>query len=88
MALGPVLLAVVVGLGATLAAETAHAQAAAKIARIGYLAVAPRPADDIFRQELFELGYIEGRNLAILSRWGGSGEYAPLAQDLVRAKVT
>jgi len=87
VALGPVLLAVVVGLGSALAAETAHAQAAAKIARIGYLAVAPRPADDIFRQELFELGYIEGRNLAILSRWGGSGEYAPLAQELVRAKV-
>jgi putative ABC transport system substrate-binding protein len=55
--------------------------------RIGYLAASPRPTDDVFRHALRELGYIEGHNLTILCRWGESGNYEAMAQDLVRLNV-
>jgi hypothetical protein len=58
-----------------------------KVWRIGYLAADPRHNDEVFRQALRELGYVEGRNLTILYRWGGSGDYEPLAQELVRQNV-
>jgi len=70
-----------------LAPLTAEAQPAGRMTRIGYLAVSPRPTDEVFRQALRELGYVEGQNLTILYRWGESGNYAPLAEDLVRSKV-
>ena len=56
----------------------ALAQLAGKMWRIGYLAEAPRPTDDVFRQAMRELGYVEGRNLTIFYRWGESGKYGPL----------
>ncbi len=71
-------------LAAPLAAE---AQSAEKVWLIGYLAESPRPTDDVFRQALRELGYVEGRNLTIFYRWGRSGNYGPLAEDLVRLNV-
>jgi len=55
--------------------------------RIGYLAEAPRPTDDVFRQAMRELGYVEGRNLTIFYRWGEGGKYGPQAEDLVRLNV-
>jgi len=73
--------------GLVIMASTAEAQPASKMARIGYLAVSPRPTDEVFRRSLRELGYVEGENLTIFYRWGESGDYAPLADDLVRAKV-
>src|SRR5215472_7584030 len=63
------------------------AQQASKMWRIGYLAETPRPEDDVFRKTLHELGYVEGRNLTILYRWGESGNYGRLAEDLVRLNV-
>jgi ABC-type uncharacterized transport system substrate-binding protein len=80
-------LAVVLAVSLALAPLVAEAQPAGKMTRIGYLAVSPRPTDDVFRQALRELGYVEGQNLTILYRWGESGDYAPLAEDLVRSKV-
>ncbi len=71
-------------LAAPLAAE---AQPTGKMTRIGYLAVSPRPTDEVFRQALREFGYVEGKNLTILYRWGESGNYATLAEDLVRSNV-
>jgi putative ABC transport system substrate-binding protein len=65
----------------------AEAQQAGKAYQIGYLAVSPRPTDEVFRQALRELGYVEGQNLTILWRWGQSGDYAPLVEDLMRSKV-
>jgi hypothetical protein len=55
--------------GALAAPVAAGAQQAAKIARIGYLTV-DNPSvtphhSAAFRQELRDLGYVEGRNLAI-----------------------
>jgi putative ABC transport system substrate-binding protein len=69
----------------------AHAQPAAKVHRIGYLGTgSPYPAlSDMFRQGLRELGWVEGRNIAIEYRFGeGQIERLPsLADELLRLKV-
>jgi putative ABC transport system substrate-binding protein len=90
-----------VGLVATLALAVlvaplaAHAQPVGKVPRIGYLS--PGFATDpmrerfleAFRQGMRELGYVEGQNIAIESRWAeGKDDRLPaLAADLVRSKV-
>jgi putative ABC transport system substrate-binding protein len=82
-------LAVVVAVSIVLAPLAAEAQPAGKVYRIGYLAFAPRPADDAFRQGLKDLGYVEGQNLTITYRYAeGSGNTLhALAQQLVALKV-
>jgi putative ABC transport system substrate-binding protein len=80
-------------LAAPLAAVTA--QPREKVPRIGYLN--PGSSSDplrqrrleAFRQSLRELGYEEGKNIAIESRWaeGKYDRYPALAADLVRLKV-
>ncbi len=78
----------------TLAAPLApEAQQAAKIARIGYLAVSNLAASphliEAFRQGLRDLGYVEGRNVVIEYRSAeGKFERLPaLAAELVALKV-
>jgi putative ABC transport system substrate-binding protein len=74
---------------------TAAAQPAGKVPRVGYLAVfshsdpTSQRGLEAFRQGLRELGYVEGQNIAIESRWaGGKDERLPaLAAELVRSKV-
>lgn len=79
--------------GALLAAPLlARAQRARRIPRIGVLtgAVAEKaPNAETFRQRLRELGYEEGRNIAIEWRWaGGDVSRMPgLAQELVKLEV-
>src|SRR5207249_7372513 len=73
----------------------AAAQAEAKVPRVGYLT--PGSVSDAgrqrrleaLRQGLRELGYVEGRNITIESRWaeGKYDRYPALAADLVRLKV-
>jgi ABC-type uncharacterized transport system substrate-binding protein len=82
------------GTGAVLLAAplAAEAQPAAKIARIGYLAVnfAANPhLLDVFRQGLRDLGYVEGLNLIIEIRDAhGNAERLPaLAAELIELKV-
>ena len=73
-----------------------EAQQAANIPRIGFLSPSslsePRTPRflDAFRQGLRELGYVEGQNIAIESRWAeGKYDRLPgLATDLVRLKVS
>jgi len=67
----------------------ASAQPGGKVYQIGYLAFAPRPADDAFRQGLKDLGYVEGQNITITHRYAeGSGDTLHvLAQQLVTLKV-
>jgi putative ABC transport system substrate-binding protein len=71
----------------------AQAQQPTKVARIGYLSpgdpVSRTYRTEAFRQGLKELGYIEGKNIAIEYRFAEArSERLPeLAQDLVRLKV-
>jgi putative tryptophan/tyrosine transport system substrate-binding protein len=79
--------------GGLLAAPlTPGAQQAAKIPRIGYLAVQPAAnphLHEAFRQGLRDLGYVEGRNVVIEYREAeGKPERLPaLAAELVALKV-
>ena len=74
---------------------TAAAQPPEKVPRVGYLnpgslsdPVSQRRLE-AFRQGLRDLGYVEGQNIAIESRWaeGKYDRYPALAADLVRLKV-
>src|SRR5438067_2457929 len=69
----------------------AEGQQAAKVARIGFLSVslAANPQRrDAFLQGLRDLGYVEGRNVAIEYRDAGELERVPaLAAELVALKV-
>ncbi|HSK30204.1 MAG TPA: ABC transporter substrate-binding protein [Candidatus Limnocylindria bacterium] len=74
-------------------ASSAQAQQAKKVTRIGYL-VSSEPATESTRAEgirlaLRELGYIEGRNIAIEYRYaeGKNDRHPKLAAELVRLKV-
>ena len=71
----------------------ARAQQARKLPTIGYLgggaAISQRAWVDAFVQRLRELGWIDGRNVAIEYRWGeGRAErFAEIAAEFVRLKV-
>jgi putative ABC transport system substrate-binding protein len=76
----------------TLAAPVAvEAQQAAKVYRIGFLSLrhGPGPFEEVFRQALRELGWIEGRNVAFEYRWaaGQLDRLPALAEGLVRSNV-
>ena len=87
--------AFVTGLGAALVApQTAAAQPAGKVARIGFLeqGASPSSADSVreaFRRQLRELGYIEGQNVVFEYRFAeGRAERLPdFAADLIRLKM-
>jgi putative tryptophan/tyrosine transport system substrate-binding protein len=79
-------------LGGLFSPVAAEAQQAAKVARIGYLAInlaASPHQHEAFRQGLRDLGYVEGRNLVIEYRDAeGKFERLPaLAAELVALKV-
>src|SRR5438445_13693669 len=89
-------LAVVLAVGLTLAPlGTAAAQPREKVPRVGYLTAGSHSDQgrqrrfEAFRQGLRDLGYVEGQNIAIESRWaeGKSDRYPTLAADLVRLEV-
>jgi ABC-type uncharacterized transport system substrate-binding protein len=70
----------------------AHAQQAAKVARIGYLrhgtAAANAERVEALRAGLRQLDYVEGKNLAIEFRWAESVDQLPqLAAELVHMNV-
>jgi putative ABC transport system substrate-binding protein len=69
-----------------------RAQQPEKIAKIGYLDLGPASARadrvEALRKGLRDLGYVEGKNIAIEFRWAERAEQLPeLAADLVRSKV-
>ena len=82
-------------LGGAVAAWTlpARAQQAGRLPTIGYLgagaSTAESPWTAAFMQRLRELGWIEGRTIAVETRWaeGRSDRYAEIAADLVQLKV-
>src|SRR5262245_46018302 len=67
----------------------AEAQQAKKIPRIGYLTGIGSAPNKAFLQGLYDLGYVEGKNILIGFRTaGGKSERRPeLAAELVRLKV-
>jgi putative ABC transport system substrate-binding protein len=72
----------------------ARAQQADKVHRIGYLSPGSPAAEatrfNAFRAGLVALGYVEGKNLVIETRWLEGGKYDQLAQlagQLVDLKV-
>src|SRR6266702_3409314 len=76
---------------AAIAWPVAAQQRSAKLPRIGYLTdrVSPGEFDEAFLRGLHELGYMEGRTIAIEYRWAeGKAERLPvLAAELVTLKV-
>ena len=74
-----------------IAASLAEAQQAKKVPRIGYLALRPSASspDEVFKQGLRDLGWIEGQNITIEYRWaaGNVDRLPALAEELVRLKV-
>jgi len=82
---------VLLALGLLCAPLTASvAQPATKVYRIGYIApgTGPSALAETFRQELRDLGYVEGQNLVIEYRWAEQFErLSDLAAELVRLQV-
>ena len=67
-----------------------EAQQPKKVPRIGHLTISPSgPRQELFRQGLRELGYVEGQNIIIESRSAGGKQERgrALADELVRLKV-
>lgn len=81
------------GLAALLGPRGARAQTATKIARVGILASSGEAAFasnvDVFRKALRDLGWIEGRNLALEVRYAAQGYQGlpALASELVGLNV-
>ena len=71
----------------------AEAQQQAKIPKIGWLgarpASVPGAGHEVFRRELRELGYVEGKNIAFEYRYADNklDRLPALADELVRLKV-
>ena len=68
----------------------AEAQQPTKVYRLGFFAPrsAPEPRDEVFRQALRDLGYVEGKNIIIEYRYEGKlDRLRAVAQELVRLKV-
>ncbi len=83
-------LTVTLALGILLTPLAADAQQAKKIHRIGYLSIASQPDNqEAFRQGLRELGYIEGQNITVESRFaaGNVDRLPELAAELISLKV-
>jgi putative ABC transport system substrate-binding protein len=79
--------------GAFVAPFAAEAQQAARMWRIGYLALGAQPPDALppaaLREGLHALGYIEGKNITFISRWAEAkrDRMPRLAEEIVRSNV-
>jgi ABC-type uncharacterized transport system substrate-binding protein len=86
-------LAVVLAVGLTLAPLAAEAQQPARVPVVAYFSPTPDASRGraflAFKQGLRELGWVEGQNIAVESRWAENNydRLPALAADLVRLKV-
>ena len=73
------------------AGSVANAQESKRLPRIGYLSLGSAPAEPeaAFKQQLRDLGWIEGQTLAIDYKWAANdiSRLAVLAEELVRLPV-
>jgi putative ABC transport system substrate-binding protein len=67
--------------------RSAEAQQPKKVFRVGILENVSSPRTEAFRQGLRDLGYVEGQNLAIESRFGTDERLPKLAAELTQLKV-
>jgi putative tryptophan/tyrosine transport system substrate-binding protein len=77
---------------ATSAPLSIAAQSPSRVARVGFLGTSPSASRHIFeafRQGLRDLGYVEGRTVALETRWAESGidRIPALVAELVRLEV-
>jgi putative ABC transport system substrate-binding protein len=86
--------AFVIGLGALLAAPLgAETQQVGAVPRVGFIEAGALSANrhflEAFRQGLRELGYVEGRNIAVEDRWadGRVEQFPALLDELIRLRV-
>jgi putative ABC transport system substrate-binding protein len=79
----------ILALGVLAASLSASAQPGSKLFRIGVLGNEDTPPWMAFRQGLRDLGYVEGRNITMESRWseGRTDRLPALAMELVGLKV-
>jgi len=77
----------VLGLAVALAAR--RSAGAETVRRIGILGDTPGPQWEAFRDALRDLGYVEGTNIAIESRYslGDSSRFSDLAAELIQKRV-
>lgn len=91
MSSGRLTLVVLIALSLVVVAIAVEAQPAEKVYRIGYLDPNPasRGVSGALREALKDLGYVEGRNLVIESRFADTkmDQLPALAKDLVRLRV-
>ena len=84
-------LAVIFTLGLLLSSPAGEGQPATKIHRLGLLLTGAPPDANVeaFREGLRDLGYVEGQNITIDSRWAGgqSDRWSELVAALLDAKV-
>jgi putative tryptophan/tyrosine transport system substrate-binding protein len=66
-----------------------EAQQAGKVWRIGFISVSYARIEDVFFQQLRELGYVEGHNLVVERRYseGRAERFAEFAAELVRLNL-
>jgi len=88
--------AVILALGSVLGVALSGAQQPGKMTRVGFLGTGPAPTPATpyaplreFRQGLDELGYVDGRDVVIETRWadGRIDQLPALAAELVGLKV-
>ena len=88
--------AVILALGSVLSVALSEAQQPGKMTRVGFLSTGPAPTPatpyaplQAFRQSLDELGYVDGRDVVIETRWaeGRIDQLPALAAELVGLRV-
>jgi putative ABC transport system substrate-binding protein len=88
--------AVILALGSVLGVALSGAQQPGKMTRVGFLGTGPAPTPatpyaplQAFRQSLDELGYVDGRDVIIETRWaeGRIDQLPALAAELVGLRV-
>src|SRR3954469_1798909 len=75
-------------LGWAAAGHLAHAQAPARLVRVGILMDGPLPALHAFKNRLEQLGYSKGRNVEFMERWSDArpDQATRFAAELVAEK--